>query len=191
MITLPKNPDRVQLYSFIISFGLLITIIGSIFGWYILGIFFEIIVSGVLLTIMLVTIEFIRRNSTLPLYSIWNSLTKIYSITLHRWINNVCFYMIITSVGFVGKDKRFVGDTRRNKSMWRSRSTLNKGAYNSQYNENNDKTNDSGKSIRNYIRWSISTRDKWILCLLPFLVLLKIHNVQEEKKFPANIYTLY
>jgi hypothetical protein len=44
MITLPKNPDRVQLYSFIISFGLLITIIGSIFGWYILGIFFEIIV---------------------------------------------------------------------------------------------------------------------------------------------------
>jgi hypothetical protein len=34
MITLNENPDRVQLYSFLISFGLLISIIAGIIGWY-------------------------------------------------------------------------------------------------------------------------------------------------------------
>jgi hypothetical protein len=191
MIILTESPDRVQLYSFLISFGLLISIVVSIIGLYILGIFFEIIIAGGLLTIIMVFVEFIRRNSMLPLYKLWNSLTRNYSLILQKWVNGICFYIIITSVGLAGKNNRFSNSSNNNPSMWRTRSTLNREAFNSQYNESHDKTNRGGKWIRNYIRWSISTRNKWILGLLPFIILLKIHNVREERKFPANIYTLY
>jgi hypothetical protein len=191
MITLADNPDRVQLYSFLISFGLLISIIAGFIGWYLLGKFYEIIVLVGLLTFTLVIIEFIRRNSMLPLYKFWNNITRNYSLILNRWTNNVCFYMIISSVGLTGKDNRFSRDSRNSPSMWRTRSTLKRETFVSQYNELQDKTNGSRKWIRNYIRWSISTRNKWTLGLLPFIILLKIHKVREEKEFPANIYTLY
>ncbi len=191
MITLTENPDRVQVYSFLISFGLLVSIIAGIIGWYLLDIFYEIIVTGGMLTITLVIIEFIRRNSLLPLYEFWDKITRNYSLILNRWTNNACFYMIITSVGLTGKDNRFIPESRNSPSMWRSRSSLKREAFISQYNEHQDKTNGSGKWIRNYIRWSISTRNEWTLGLLPFIILLKIHKVREEKEFPANIYTLY
>jgi hypothetical protein len=191
MITLTENPDRVQLYSFIISFGLLISIIVSIIGLYLLGIFYEYIVAGVLFTIIMVIIEFSRRNSMLPLYKLWNRLTRSYSLILQKWVNGICFYAIINSVGLAGKNIRFSDSSINNPSMWQTRSTLNREAFHSQYNESHDKTNRGGKWIGNYIRWSISTRNKWILGLLPFIVLLKMHKIREERKFPANIYTLY
>lgn len=191
MMTLTNFPDRLQVFSFLLSFGILVTTLGSSIGWYFNGPVYLIVIAGILVTIIFVLLEMTRRKSTIRLYTFWNSLTKQYSFLLHWWVITVCFYIIFISVKMAGKDARFDQKSNERKSFWRARSTLDKNTYHSQYSENYSSNNIAKKWTSSFVRWSVATRNKWSLFLLPFLFLLKIHKVEEEKEFPANIYTLY
>lgn len=190
MLMLTNSPERLHRLSLLVSFGITITLLAAIVTWLLRGPVAVVTLAILLITILLVVVEFVRRNSTIQLYNFCNVLLKHYSLFLQKWINNVCFYVIITSIGAFGKDRHF-NEPGQGASMWHIRFTLHKDTYNGQYNKSSTGKTGTGSWIGNYVRWSLSTKNVWMIFLLPFLILLKIHKVEEEKKFPTNIYTLY
>jgi len=191
MLELERPPNRKSKISFLLSFGITITLCLILITWA-QGFFYVLLSSGagLMLTFALVLIELIRKDSTLPLYEFWNWLTGKYLQFINYWILAVCIRFIFSAVGLAGADKRFSA-SKGNCTMWKSRQTLASDVTRIQYNRNYKGGNLSGRWFSNYTKWSLATKEKWKLFLLPFLLFLKLHETGKSIESTTDNYTLY
>jgi len=190
MFVLHQKPDGSRLISFLLSIGILLTAGTALMTWLISGEIHLFSITGIVLSVLLIFIELAWPNSILPVYKFWRTSQILFSKMLQWWIAAVCFYTVVLPVGVAGKVRQFKKPVNSN-SMWHERSGLNENTYRSQHRLENKNSDGKDSWTGYYLEWSTNTRNKWAIFLTPFLALLKIHKVDEEKKTSDNIYTLY
>jgi len=190
MLQLPSQPVRREVVSFIFSLGTLITL-SVVAVWWLMGknALYGFLFCSVL-TILFAAIAYKRKNVFLPIYTFWNKTVLSYSMVLRWWVLHVCFYMIMFPLRILRNDLNIPGKRKNQKSMWSSKKTIDPKHYTGQF-QGFYKRGSRDKWVSEYIGWAISTGNKWMIVLLPFMIILKIYEPEIEKEFPSNIYTLY
>ena len=196
MIALPAKPDKPDRMSFLISFGILLTLAISLTAWLLTGLILPAVIAGIAVTAGLATTEWIRPRLHSPLYSVWNRAAHIYAGILHGWVSRLCFYLVFTLSGRFGKHDAFkphrIGKSQETGgSTWSSKQTLEKQTYSSQSDKKTRRKDQNHSWTGNFIHSNAVSRNKWLVFLLPHLVLLRISSVKKEQKKQEDIYTLY
>lgn len=190
MIVLPKKPEKTELISFLISFGILFTVTISLISWMLAGYVLMAGFSGITVTAGLLTAELIKPGLLSPLYSIWNRAAHIYAGILHGWVSRLCFYLVFTVTGRFGKGDAFKPHST-GASTWSSKQTLETETYSSQSDKSIRRKDQNHSWTGNFIYSNAVSRNKWLAFLLPHLILLRISSVKKDQKQQEDIYTLY
>jgi hypothetical protein len=187
MISLPRNPRR----SFLISFWFVLSITSGLLIGITLSLLFssQFLGLGVLLALVLVLPGLLRPELVTIPYGMWNKLVREFARVGSLFLLAICFYVIFMPFGRMRSSLRL---TRRpcEESLWVPRETLPSTAYISQYDIPIKGCPRKGW-IPNFLLWARQSDNSWAYCLLPFLILLRFLETEEDKSFPKNIYTLY
>lgn len=191
MLAMEKSPNRNHKISLILALGILTTAIVILIVWN-HGMFPILIAAAIIMifTLGLAALEWVRKDSTLPLYNFWHWLTAKYISLINYWLLAICIRFIFTTVGLSGADSRFI-PTKNNNSKWKKRQTLDNSITRLQYNRPYKEGAQLGNWFIHYVNWSLRTENKWKFFLSPFLLLLKIHESGPEVKTSSDNYTLY
>lgn len=188
MMTLPSPPNLLWWLSFLLVISLCAGLIVGALLW--------ILASppwsglGVILALLLVAVGLLKRRKLSRPYAAWNSLARKVAQVAQLWVEGVCFYTVFLAVGRTGAPLRLARPESGTESLWTSRETLAPGAY--IYHQAAKGEGLARRSwILGFVSWAVGSRNVWVCCLLPFLVLLKALDTEEESEFPDSIYTLY
>lgn len=183
----PSHPRRAWLQSFWIVAcsmsgflvgGLLAARLGSI--W---------IAAGVLAGGLLSYIGFLFPAVTLGPYRLWFRISDLYFRVVRLAVKAVCFFVIFVIVGRRKSSLLFDRPTEM-ASIWLPRNTLPDANYPHEYEgEIGPARPRSWVSV--YAAWARSSGNGWAISLLPFLLLLALLEPEQERVFPAGIYTLF
>jgi hypothetical protein len=188
MIFLPDSPNRLRLLSFWIS---LVFLLGIVVGIpLLLTSQHYLIIPWILILVILIVVGFKNTALVSGIYRVWNNLAHAYGSLALYSITGICFYVILLITGRAGSILRISREETKGKSHWKPRETLHNDSYDSMYNSLSKNVNDRG-AIRSLFDWSMETKNYWVICLIPFLLLIRVLETEEHKEFPSNIYTLY
>jgi hypothetical protein len=122
-------------------------------------------------------------------YDLWRTLTRHYIRLARLWSIGVCFYVILGITGST-KANLLLQRPPDSFSMWANWKNTEAEIY--------SKPDDMSKKrayIRNWLTsfldWAANPRHVWAYSLLPFVILLRLAEGEQQKQFPTNIYTLY
>jgi hypothetical protein len=127
--------------------------------------------------------------ASLP-YRAWNKLGRIFARSARGWLLLICYYLIFVAVGRTGSSLR-LSRPAPTESQWLPRNTYTPSA------------DDVSRGITmemalrrrwagSLLVWATTTRNWWVCCLLPFLLLYAaLDSEREEQVFPVGIYTLF
>ena len=184
--TMPSRPDRVWLVSFWLSFslgcGLLVASAARLAesdGW---------MLFGVIALLALLVPGVVWPRLVWSPYAIWNRLAREYSRAASLILTAICFYIVFVAVRLAGSALRLKGP-QPGESLWTPRGTLPSTAYRSQ-----DESPRGGAPkgwLRVIFSWSARPGHRWVVGLIPFLVLLRALDYDERAGVPSDIYTLY
>jgi len=186
----PEKPETITIMSFLISFGILITATLCLIAWGGDGPLLLIGLSGLMGTGALIALEWLRPNSLLPLYHIWNRMAAAYARLLHKWVRMISFHLIVSAVGLFGKQDPF-RKQYHGKSNWQVKTSAENHTYRSQWNGENGPFKPGFNWILSFVGWTAVKKNMWMVLLLPHLLLLRISSGKQEEKSQSDIYTLY
>jgi hypothetical protein len=186
MIILP--PAR---RAYLMSFWLVISLTGGL----LIGALSSLLVAprpftfGVVLALVLSLPGLLRPQVVSLPYRVWNRLARGFAHCARLFLMSVCFYVIFVAVGRTGSALRLTRPSST-QSLWEPRGTLAPAAYISQGAVSMKES--SGKSwMPTFFSWAVHSGNFWACCLFPFLLLLSILEPDEDRDFPAGIYTLF
>ena len=187
MMILPSSPNRLWLLSFWLNISFLIGALIGALSWTLISPPRFGLAIGLFLVLALPAL--LRPQIVSALYIAWNKLAREFARCARLWLMGICFYIIFFVVGRSGSSLRLTSPGS-GMSLWVPRATLEPTAYVSQY----DAT--TGGSIQQgwisiFLSWAVRSGNLWACCLLPFFILLRAFETEEESSFPTNIYTLY
>lgn len=186
-MVVPVHPRRAWLQSFWIVTcstsgffvgGLLAVQLGSM--W---------LAAGLLAGGLLSYIGFLFPAVTLGPYRLWFRILDLYCRVVRLAVKVVCFFVIFVIVGR-RKSSLCVDRPTDKASIWLPRTTLPSANYPHEYEgEIGPARLRSWVSV--YAAWARSSGNGWAITLLPFLLLLSLLEPEQERAFPAGIYTLF
>lgn len=185
---LPTSPNRIWLLSFWLIVSLLAGLTTGILLWVLVAPLWSGL--GVILAAALAVIGLLRPQVIVRPYEVWNRLAGRFADFARLWVVGICFYTIFVAVGRTGAALKLARPGAETKSFWVSRETLAPSAYIYQYKPAARGTTQR-RWIFNYLAWAVRSGNPWACCLLPFFILLRAFEIEEEGSFPSNIYTLY
>lgn len=186
-IILPSRPRPACL----MGFWLGITLAGGLVIGFLLAVLVSPLVSGIalILALLLALLGFLQRQVVSIVYNAWNWMARRFTGVARRILLRICFYVIFAGVGLTGSSLG-IGRPTSSRSMWVRRKTLQPIAYFHQYNLSTKELPRRGWVIT-FVSWAVRSGNFWAFCLLPFLILLGSLHADQERSFPANIYTLF
>ena len=126
-------------------------------------------------------------------YKIFRRLAYHYVRCARFILLHVCYFIVFTAVGRCGSLLKL---KRANpaESLWDRRETLS--PENCIYKYDAGSPNARGNWIKDYLKWTWQSGNKWAACLLPFIIALKsltqlIEVYEERPDIRSSIYTLY
>lgn len=189
MIVLAENPSRASVYGFLVALGLLLSVglgLGNLLwsGAMAPGVFLGLVVLGVL-----VLVEVFLPDSLRSIYDVWNAVANWVARFLHRW-TVAMVYLVVRTVALVQRQGAHA-EPRQRHSMWNERGTVVREAYGGQSNRPYRSGSGDMHWTVDYLRWSISSGNGWVVFLVPFLLVLRATATEERDDVPENLYTLY
>lgn len=183
---LARYPRRAYLRSFWISLCLVLGTAGALLaGLWSASIATTVVFVNGMLTVMLFGYWYpqIAKRPYTAMYHCF----EYYGRLLRFCLKLVCFFLVFAAVGWAGS-KLPVG-LRSTGSMWLPRSSTPAEEFDSEF--EGRKEAEHPRWMATYITWARQSGNGWAVMLLPFLVLLSALEPEEERSFPANIYTLF
>ncbi len=189
MLLLPYPPRR----AWLMSFWLVISVLSGL----VFGALSSLLISsrwfwiGFIVTLSLFTLGLAQRHAISVLYNLWNKMAGFYMRASRVVLKGICFYLIFGVIGRTGTSLRLARPAS-DASMWVPRGTLVPSAYLGTY-CSSTKADQNKSWIRSYLSWARQSRNLWAACLLPFLVLLRTVECEDEERpfYPTDVYTLY
>jgi hypothetical protein len=186
MIHLPSHPSRACLIAFWLSFSLGASVVAALLLY--------LLVSPQHSGLGLLSVP----TSFLPIlfwpkglilcYRIWNRLAREISRFAQKVILRICFHVVFVAAGFAGSSMRIDRLTSK-ESLWTDRETVSSNSY---FGEHKVSAKRSPTNwLSSVFSWSQQSGDLLPLCLLPFLLLLRILEPKQETTVPSDIYTLF
>jgi len=181
-LSLPIQDRRVVLRSFWAVIGIV-----SGGGLWLLGSLVHVPLAwalGLAAFFAVLAVPFLNENLARRLYHAWNnriagSVSKCATAILLR----ICLFVIFAAVGRTGS--RFAFGPKASHTMWLAKKS----------------GDDAGKDlllwqgtpgwIRSYFSWAFRSGNSWAVVLIPFLVLLRMVSVEQQRTSEGNIYTLF
>ncbi len=183
MIVLPEPADRSWLSAFGAALGALVAL-----GSLALGGGGQIAVAATAATAagILLLLSIWRPEVFAVLYDLYVRVTRRAARGVRSIVLRAAHATVIGCVGLAGssisREKPRTGE-----SLWVERHTLDPAHYASLW----DGPGSARGGLRDFIRWSFGGGRVWALCLVPFLVLLRVSDTEGGRAFPTRIYTLY
>ncbi len=184
---LPLHPRRAWLQSFWI---VMCSMIGLLAGGCLavrLGIPW--IAAGVLAGALLSAIGFLVPTVARGPYRLWFRVTDFYFRMVRLAVKTVCYFVVFVVVGR-RKSSLLCDRPTAMASIWVPRHTLPVTNYPHEY-EGETREVKQRPWVSVYLSWARSTGHGWAISLLPFLLLLSVLEPEQERAFPAGIYTLF
>lgn len=188
MMTLPASPNRLWQLSFWLVVSSCIGLILAALLWIVVSLPWAGL--GLIAGLLLGGAGLLRpRKLSIP-YKFWNGLAKKFAHFGQVWVAGVCFYTVFAAVGRTGASLSLARPGSGTKSLWTPRETQAPSTY-----IYSQKKMFKGSTQRGWVSsfgsWAAESRNLWAVCLLPFLLLLKALDTEQESEFPSDIYTLY
>lgn len=122
-------------------------------------------------------------------YRIWNTLARRYVSTAERLLLWICYWTVMVAAGWSRTSLRLVRP-RGEESLWIARRSLEPSLY-WQLHSYPSSESTKGNGMFRYLAWASSSKQPWLLALLPFLCLLMWLKGEEESVVRESIYTLF
>ena len=122
-------------------------------------------------------------------YRAWNKFARIFAGYARVLLAGICFYIIFVTVGRSGAALR-PNRSPGSRSQWIPRETLAPAAYSALHAVPMKRPSEHGW-ISDFLLWASRSGNLWVVCLLPFLILLSVLETDDEGSFPSGIYTLF
>lgn len=190
MIVLPRKPNRVAVFSFLLSLGVLLTVVLSAATHALLGSLMVGALAGAVVTGSALGLEATSPGLMMPLYVRWNGLANLVARWAETWITGVAFRIVLAAVGLPDRGQTQSAEGTE-QTQWRIRDTLAKEAYFGQGRRPHTDPVTSRHWTREFIAWSFASENGWLVWMLPFMLLLKQIQVRRGTNVPDHIYTLY
>lgn len=181
-LSLPVHDRRVVLSSFWTVIGLvsgitiwlLISVLQLPLGWAV----------GLAALFAAMAVPLLNENFARRLYHAWNnriagSVSKYATAILLR----ICLFVIFSAVGRTGS--RFALGPIASSTMWLSKKSVECAR------EQLLLWQGTPGWIRSYFSWAFRSGNSWAVVLIPFLVLLRMVSVEQQRTSEGNIYTLF
>lgn len=128
------------------------------------------------------------RLVVLPLRA-WNRLARLFGRAATTWLTGVCFYIVVRAAGGMGSSLR-LSHAAAGESLWtpwqHAPGEVGGAA------EGIVPANALGDGWTGLAAWARRSRNPWVWCLLPFLVILATFETTGDVEAPPpGIYTLY
>ena len=187
MITLPNQPRRAWLMSFGLAMSALGGLLFGVFLWIFTSPYWFVV--GLMLSLGIALLGMLRPKAILMPYKVWNKLTFYYVRGARLLLKFICFHIVLVPLAQTGSSLN-VSRPAPTKSLWIPRKPHTVSSYLVQHDGTTSAFPQRGW-IRSYLSWAKQSSHLWAICLLPFLILLKIVEDEERSTFPTNIYTLF
>ena len=185
MLSLPV-PNQTNLKSFSIAVGLTGSIFLALFFFF-LGLKFS---SLSLMPILLTLLGLGRPELMRKPYNVWNRISVYVARSVRFALLGICYYVVFLSVCGLGSTIR-KRPLQKNATLWMPRGTLSSAAYGSQSTATDFLSKSEMPWLLSFFSWAALSKNPWVLCLLPFLILVRNIEYQQEEKYPSSIYTLF
>lgn len=120
-------------------------------------------------------------------YAVMYRCFEYYGKLLRICLKLACFFLVFVVVGRAGS-KLPVGP-RPEHSMWLPRKSTPNDEFGDEFEGKRGMVHQQW--VATYLAWAHQSGNGWAVMLLPFLVLLAAFEPEEERSFPATIYTLF
>ncbi|HXF93351.1 MAG TPA: hypothetical protein VNK46_11395 [Nitrospiraceae bacterium] len=184
---LPLHPRRAWLQSFWIVMCSMIGLLAG--GCLAARLGTPWIATGVLAGVLLSYLGFLVPTVARGPYRLWFRVTDLYFRIVRLAVKAACFFLIFVIVGRRKSSLLFDRPTEM-ASIWGPRNTLPDANYPHEY-EGETGGAKPRAWVSVYLSWARSTGNGWAIGLLPFLLLLSLLEPEQERVFPAGIYTLF
>lgn len=177
MITLPP-PRRAHL----IGFWLVITTIGwlGVTALLLAGGLARLVPIATAAALVLAALGVVRPRATRHVYRAWNIAARAYAAVARAIILRGCFHLVFGAIGLAGS--RLDTGREARESMWIERPAL-------------AEIGPDGPAghgwILGFVRWAGRSSNVWAVCLVPFLVLIRVFAPDGGGEPPASMYTLF
>ncbi len=122
-------------------------------------------------------------------YDLWRIMTQLYIRLSRLWSIGVCFYAILGITGST-RVNLLLQRPPRASSLWALWKTPEAELY-AKPTAISTTRNRNGYWLSSFLDWARHPRHIWAYSLLPFVILLRLVEGEQQKQFPTNIYTLY
>jgi hypothetical protein len=184
MMQLPSSPSQACLT----SFALAVSLVATPF----LAMLVSPQVSLVVLALFVLTLPLVGLLSPNVLmlgYRAWNKLARACSCFARDMILRICFYVVFVIAGLSGSLVRMDRPAAA-QSSWATRETLAGSAYFGQHKVTATHSSADGWISSSFWR-AVRSGEILPLCLLPFLLILRELEPEQERQLPPDIYTLF
>ncbi len=144
---------------------------------------------GVLAGALLSSIGFLVPTVIRGPYRLWFRVTDFYFRIVRLAVKAVCYFVVFVVVGCTKSSLLFERPTAM-ATIWVPRCTLPVTNYPHEY-EGETGGAKPRPWVSVYLSWARSSGNGWAIVLLPFLLLLSVLEPEQERFFPAGIYTLF
>jgi hypothetical protein len=185
MVILPPNPDPAQRFGFVVATSALASLGAGAAGWLVAGgagLFGA--AAGVLVAVLGLCVS---PREIVRAYELWNRAAGRYARVARSWIARLCFNFVFLVLGRTGAALPLARPAPQ-ESLWVPRGTLDARAYTSEFLH---PASARRWWIAAFAVWAVRTGRPWALALLPFLIVLRFLDPQEDLHLPSGLYTLY
>ena len=185
MIVLPLPPRRTSLQSFWLALCFMVTVLIGMLAW----VNAMIALSGVPVVALLGLAGVVWPQIVSWPYRAWNTLAQRYASAAERLVLWICYWTVMVVAGVTGTSLKLERPGAR-ESLWIPRQSLQPSLYKQLHGCPSSKSVE-GNWISRYLAWAWSSKQPWLLALLPFLCILLWLKEEEESVVPESIYTLF
>ena len=186
MITLPNQPNRVELRSFALAFG---GVAGAVVGaaawrtgqeaW---------AVYAVAVALLLSVPGVFRPNLVGHAYIVWNRIADVMARAARFVLTLICFAVVAAAGRAGSRLQRRAASAHE--SGWQPRARIDVESFGGQ--SARSWTLSSGLGwTRAYLQWTRGSGNEWASALLPFLLLIRALRIDETGSLDDRIYTLF
>lgn len=185
MIVLPFPPRRASLQSFWLALCFMVTVLIGMLAW----VNVMIALLGVPAVVLLGLAGVVWPHLATRPYRVWNRLARFYGKVAERLLLGICYGTVMVPAGWTETTLRLsrpeMGD-----SLWTLHRSLPTSVYKQLHSWPSGES--AGENwISRYLAWAWSSKQPWLLALLPFLCILLWLKKEEESVVPESIYTLF
>lgn len=187
-LTLPSEERQALLRSFWFTLSAMAAAPWLALAWWFHAANFAVLALGIAVLGSLV--PFARQDLAWRLYRAWDRrLVRPFASIAARIVMRICFFVIFVAASKAGSRLPLAAHGGASTS-WTSRGSLSPDAYRTLFAAGST-SGPSGAWIPNYLRWARQTGNLWSASLLPFLAVLRLLPLDEDKASQGNIYTLF